>query len=78
MTSKSKEGDVYPPRIRLDIYLTDTPRTPLICDIKLSGMEFDRFALKAAVHKETRVHNARYPRLVLSIMWGVQVKTEPC
>ena len=44
------------------------PRIPLICDIKLSGMEFDCFALRAAISKETREHNPKYPRLVLSII----------
>ena len=68
MISKSKEGDVYPPRIRLDIALTEQPRTPLFCDIELSGMEFNCFALKAVVSEETPEHNTRYPRLVLSIL----------
>ena len=53
VNSKSKKGDVYPPRIRLNIGLTEQPRIPLSCDIQLSGIKKpNSFTLRAVVSKE--------------------------
>ena len=60
VNSKSKEGSVYPPRIRLNIELTERPRTPLSCDIQLSGIKDSHsFALRAVFSRETQEHNVR-------------------
>ena len=65
--SKSKKGDVYPPRIRLNIALTDRPRTPLSCDIQLSGIKKpSSFTLRAVVSKETPTEYNTRSRLGLS------------
>ena len=68
VNSKSRDGNVYPPRIRLNIELTEQPRTPLSCDIHLSGIkDINSFVLRAIFCKETSgttmEHNIRFPRL---------------
>ena len=61
---KSKKSDVYPPRIRLNIGLTEQPRAPLSCNIQLSGItNINSFVLRAVLSRETQVHNAGYSRL---------------